>query len=352
MIGKYEKYLSPEMVTVPQSRLFTDKDGFPNDVAFKDFCSLLTGNEGLIIICLIFDVSVSNIKGYKFGTTVMKKLYNQLKDDYYVFRYSGNKFNILAKPNEIENLKAMFDTCPKNFATIYYGIVEECIITNENYEEQRKIGIERMYKHKMEATLSKMKTALTIEDRKCIPTDYQESKTHKPINTMWYGLIKFEEKEPLPHSLTAYIYPTEYSDYPAPLNMIVVLDDKINRRIFTGTNVTIGFDGNRFDINSRIDKNGNLIIQCFPSRDNKGIIDVTKKKHEGQSLPLCFGKQISNDTQIFPVRPNSYGSYDYVIWNRSDKTAEYNTTGLVNADNQIYTVTFNKSGIELVEYSM
>lgn len=346
---QYQDYLSTEKISISKSKLYTDNYGFPNDIAFNDFCKSLTGNEGLIMVCLIFDVTVSNNKDYQVGTEVLKKLYNQLKDSFYIFRYSGNKFNILSKANNLSRLKTMCDTCPAKYATIYYGIVDECIVTSENYEEQCRIGVERMYKQKS-AKASKTKLPISITEKQSIPAEYQENQTHKSIQTMWYGIIKFEEKEPLPHTLTALIYPTEYKDYPAPLNMVVVLDDKVNSRIFWGTNVTIGFDGNRFDINCRINAEGNLIIQCFPDRDNKGVIDLTIKRHEGIYLPAEFGKQIDNNREIFPVKPNSYGSYDYVVWDKIEQKAEYNSTGIVSSDNHIYTVTFNNKGIELTEF--
>lgn len=353
MRDRYSEYTNDTLITVPKRKLFTDAEGFPNENAFRSFVEPLTEDDGCYLACISIDLTASNESGgYAFGTLMLRKVYLQLKDNFFVFRVSGDKFNIIVPEGDFEKAEQMLSSCDAELLTIYYGFVKNQPITGENYADLRRQGIELMYQNKAVRTdkkLGAVRDDKIVGDKGNTPVELQETLTHKFRETMWYGTIIFDESEPTAREITAYIFPTEYKENFASLNMIVVVDDLIHSRVYVGNNIAFGFDGIRFTITSRFDNEGHLNIVCFKDRESKGKCEMTLHSHEGVCIPASFGKRAGKGQEIFPVKPNAYGTYDYVLWDKTAKTATLDTTGIVVMDGKNYAVHANSKGIDLIE---
>lgn len=114
MENRYIDYTGEAMITVPKRKLYTDSEGFPNENAFRDFAEHLTAEYYLA--CISVDVTRSNEKkGYGFGSRVLRKAFLQLRDNFYIFRISGNKFNLFVTENEFLKLKNMLESGNEDF---------------------------------------------------------------------------------------------------------------------------------------------------------------------------------------------------------------------------------------------
>lgn len=351
--SKYNEYLSEENVSVPKKVLYSDSDGFPNELAFRDFCGMLTEADDYRLICVNFDLTTSNnIKGYAYGTLVLRKLYIQLQEHYFIFRVSGDKFNVISKAEQVEALLNTFNAYPADYTTVYYGAVDDIPVTKDNYTALRKLGKELMYKHKAMKTNRKYTEVcedVIVGNKGNVPAELLETETHKFKETMWFAEIHFEQTEPIARNVTAHIYITEFKKFPAALNMVIVMEDQNHIKAYSGNIVTVGFNGNKFDINARIDDDGKLIIQCFPNKLNPNKIAISIDKYEGNYIPVNFGKRISKSLELYPIRPNVYGAYDYVLWDNKERTATVDTTGLIEIKGKKYSVRFNNKGIDLID---
>ncbi len=349
----YNTYTDDEMITVPKKAVFADVDGFPNESAFRHFLKHLGDNDEYYLVCISIDLTASNEKkGYAYGTFVLRKVFLQLKDHFYIFRVNGDKFNLLIKKEDFDNAEKMLSNSVENLFTIYYGFVKSSPINKDNYTELRRQGVDLMYHYKAYKTGKGYKE---IRDDKIIgnkgntPLELQETKTHKFRDTMWYGTIRFEEISPNPREVTAYVFPTEFKEKLASLNMVVVVDDLVLTRVYTGNNVNFGFDGMRFSITSRFDNEGHLNIVCFKDRESKGECKMMIDAHEGICIPASFGKRVGKGMELFPVKSNSCGSYEYALWNKETNKAEIDTTGIVQIDDKNYAVHADSKGIDLIE---
>lgn len=348
----YSEYMSDGQVTVAKKVLFTDGDGFPNDNAFRDFVGQLTEDDECYLVCLNADLTTSNKKSYAFGTLMLRKLFLRLKDSFYVFRVNGDKFNLIVPKTEIEQAEKLLSADEEGQAKTYYGFVKDTPVTGKNCAELRRRGIELMYQNK---ALRTNQQAMDVRDDKIVgdkgntPPELQETVTHKFRDTMWYGEIVFKEHEPSVRDITAYIFPTEYKESLAALNMIVVVDDLLNTRIYTGTSVSFGFDGIKFTVTSRFDNEGHLNIVSFRTDESGGKCEISINSHEGVCIPASFGKRIGNGREIYPFKANPFGTYNYILWDKESKTATLNETGIIEMDGKRYSVHSNSQGIDLVE---
>ena len=350
MENRYIDYTGEAMLTVPKRKLYTDSEGFPNENAFRDFAEHLTAEYYLA--CISVDVTRSNEKkGYGFGSRVLRKAFLQLRDNFYIFRISGNKFNLFVTENEFSKLKNMLESGNEDFFTVYYGIVEDTYVTKENYTKLCERGKEMMYHYKAEKigkAYTDARDDVIVGNKGNTPADLQETDTCKYRETMWYATVHLEETEPAARTVTAYVFPTEYKESLASLNMVVVVDDFVKTRIYSGTSVSFGFDGMKFMISSRFDNEGHMNVSCFGERENKGQCDITIDVHEGNCIPASFGKRVKRGVSLFPVKPNTRGTYEYALWNDNEKTAEYQESGLIAIDGADYEVHADKVAINLV----
>lgn len=348
----YEEYTSDKQVTVTKRELFTNGDGFPNEHAFRNFVSQLKESDEYYLACIIVDLDESNERGFAFGTLMLRKAFLRFKDKFFVFHIHGNKFNVIVHKDDIETAYQMLATESEGNAKTYYGFIRDTPITAQNVEEIRRRGIELMYFNMATRT---NQDAMDVRDDKIVgdkgntPPELQETLTHKFRDTMWYGEIRFEEVEPNARNIVAYVFPTEYRSNLAAVNMIVVVDDLLNKRVFTGNKVTFGFDGIRFTITSRFDKEGHLEIVYFKAKDSKGTCRANLVAHEGVCIPASFGKRIGNGREIYPFKANPYGTYDYVLWDKEGQTATLDDTGMVEMDGKVYAVHSHPTGIDLIE---
>lgn len=348
----YDEYTSDKQVTVTKRELFTNGDGFPNENAFRDFAGQLKESDEYYLACIIVDLTESNKKGFAFGTLMLRKAFLRLKDKFFVFHIHGNKFNVVVSKADIELADKMLASESEDNTKTYYGFVKDTPITGKNFEEIRKRGVKLMYQN---MALRTNKEAMDVRDDKIVgdkgntPPELQETVTHKFRDTMWYGEIQFEEIEPNVRNITAYVFPTEYRSSLAAVNMVVIVDDLLNKRVFTGTKVAFGFDGIRFTVTSRFDDEGHLEIVYFKSKDSKGTCRASLTSHEGVCIPASFGKRIGNGREIYPFKPNPFGTYNYVLWDKENQTATLDETGMVEMNGKLYAVHFHPTGIDLVE---
>lgn len=352
MMENYKSYMANEPITVTKRELYTDSDGFPNEVAFLHYVRKLTPSDKLFLACINIDLRASNqSKGYAFGTLVLRKAILQLQDFFAVFRISGEKFNLLIPEKNLEDAKTMLDKCPRQLFSIYYGIATKSYVCADNITECRREGIDLMYVHKAKTTGKKneeVRDDKIIGDKGNTPAQLQETDTHKCRDTMWYGVIDFEEIQPFARNIKAYVFPTEYKDKRMSLNQIVVVDDLVNTKILTGNNVMFGFDGIKFSVSTRFDEHGKLSILCFKDRESKGQVDMNIQLHEGNCIPASFGKRIDSKKELFPIKQVASGGYSYVLFDRSTGTVTYDDTGMAEMAGKQYAVCVTEDSIDLI----
>lgn len=352
MRENYKSYWANDPITVTKRELYTDSEGYPNEVAFSHYVKKLTPSDKLFLACINIDLRASNqAKGYAFGTLVLRKAILQLQDFFAVFRVSGEKFNLLIPEENLKDAKAMLSKCPKQLFTIYYGIATKEYVCADNIETLRREGIDLMYAHKAEMTGKKheeVRDDKIIGDKGNTPAQLQETDTHKCRDTMWYGVIDFEELQPFAKSVKAYVFPTEYKDKKMSLHQIVVVDDLVNTRVLTGNNVMFGFDGIKFSVSTRFDEHGNLSILCFKDRESKGQVEMNIQLHEGNCIPASFGKRIDSKKELFPIKQIASGGYSYVLLDRSTGEVTFDETGMVEVNGKQYAVCVTEDSIDLI----
>lgn len=348
----YSEYMSDKQVTVAKKVLFTDCDGFPNENAFRDFIGHLTEDDDCYLACVNVDLSESNKNSFAFGTLMLRKTFLRLKERFFVFRVHGDKFNIIVPKADIELAEKMLSSEGDGQVKTFYGFIKDMPITSKNCSELRKHGVELMYQDK---ALRTNQQAMDVREDKIVgnkgntPSELQETVTHKFIETMWYDKIVFKEHEPDVRDITVWVFPTEYKENLASVNMIVVVDDLINTRVYSGTSVTFGFDGIRFAISGRFDSNGQFNVVSFRVDNGEGKCELKITAHEGECIPASFGKRIGNGQEIYPFKANPFGTYSYIFWDNETQTATLDDTGMVKMDDKLYSVHFNSQGIDLIE---
>lgn len=345
---KYEQYAGTEMITVPQKELYTDCEGFFNEKAFRDFVSTLTEADGYRLICLAIDVSAMNKKSYARGSFVLRTVVLKLNEYFCVFRVNGDKFNILVQEKDYENLRLFLKQNSKLYS-LYYGFVKDIIITDKTVNEARRIGIAMMYDNKAAHTKKKnsIREDKIVGDKGNTPVELQETAIHKFKQTMWYTTIVIKERYPYAKDVMVYAFPTEFKPPLSALNMIVVVDDLLERYVYTGKDIHFGFDGMRFNICSRFDRAGHLSISLFKDRKSQGKYETDIKCHEGNCIPVFFGKRIDNEQEIYPIKRNAFGTQDYVLWDAKTNKAIIVDTGIVKVKDKEYAVYADDIGIDL-----
>lgn len=353
MKRKYDDFTSMEAVTVPKKAFYTDSCGCLNEKAFRDFASCIKAEEKYYLICLTVDIAESNEKyGFAFGTRLLRQVYLQLHEHFYVFRIYGNKFNLIVPENELPNAEKMLSSDTNGFFNIYYAVIRDVPVLADNFNELRNRCIEMMYEDKARKTkkdYSEVRDDKIIGNKGNTPADLRETATCKYIDTMWFGTITIQETQPRARTMKVYIFPTEFKENLASLHLVAAADDYLNTIIYSGTCIEFGLDGMKFMISARFDREGHLNISCFKDRDSKGECEITIDSHEGSCIPANFGKRIGSGIEIYPFRRNAYNTYDYILWDKNNGTAQLDNTGTVSIEGKIYTVFCDDKTINLLK---
>ena len=154
----YENYKSDNERIMTCKDYFTDRNGYLNEYAFKDFIGEIRKNgiNNLYLCCFNIDLRKANLEGHAMGDYILRKFIVSL-EKYYVFRIGGEKFNILCKKEQIPELQAIFDKENEKYR-IYYGFVKEKPFFPQTEAEEKEMirkGISLMYACKGEASAAK-----------------------------------------------------------------------------------------------------------------------------------------------------------------------------------------------------
>lgn len=353
MVRNYKNYIEDEIISVTKKELYTDYEGFLNEKAFHNFVSTLTKEDDYRLLCLIIDVTQANKKSYATGSLIMRTTVFKLAEYFFVFRVNGNKFNVLLKKRDFESFVEFVKKEKSDLFSMYYGFVGETPVTKESIEDIRKLGVSAMYEDKAEKTKRRnlIREDKIIGNKGNVPVELQETTTRKHIETMWYATIKIQELEPFVKDVMVYVFPTEFKPPLASLNMVVVVDDLINQYVYSGSNIRFGFDGMRFNLTSRFDKAGKLSVSFFKEKSLQGKYQADIYCHEGEYIPVFFGKYIGEEKEIYPFKRNAFGTQDYILWNNKERKAEIIDTGIIKIGDKEYSVYADDTGIDLCKLS-
>ena len=343
----YGKYTSTERITVTNRDFYTDNDGYPNEKAFWDFARHITQGDKMYLLCLDVDLNASNAKGTGFGDLVLRTFFTRMQSHFPAFRMRGTKFNVFVPESDVQTAEEMLTTDNSKVFTLYGEILKDKFVSCDNIDELLKEGIPKMF-------VGRKDTDKIFGDKGNVPAEQQETDTKKYLSTMWYARIVFRETKPSVRTLTAYVFPTEYKPPMALLETVVVLDDVVKPRVYEGTMCKIPIDGMMIKVTSRFDHDGHLAVSWSKGLESKeGIIDGEVEIHEGNSIPVNFGKRISKSREIYPIKPNAQGLYEYVLYDKTaeypKRKAEYVTSGTIRGKVNNYEVHMDSTVIELVK---
>lgn len=345
----YEKYLSEDEIIVTKKEYYTDSSGYQNEKAFWDFVKDVTEKDELYLLCIDLDLTLSNKKSMGFGDLVMRTFFTQIRESFPIFRMKGTKFNVFVPKKELSLAQELLESDNKKYFDLHGEIIKDKFVTSENVKELIQIGVKRMYSIRQDKQM-------IVGQKGNTPVEGQETPTKKFLAEMWFSEIEFEESYPNVRKLKAYIFPTEYKPPMALLYTIVVIDDNVQARVYEGYAVQIPIDGMKIRITTRFDNDGHLVVSWFRSPDEtKGIIEGVMEVHEGNCIPASFGKRIGNAKEIYPIKENNQGLYEYVLVDKSgsnimnNNTATYVTSGVVKGKENIYEVHKDSVAIELVK---
>ncbi len=341
----YGKYITEEStLTVTNKDYYSDHDGFPNDRAFWDFARNLRESDKMYLLCLDIDLSPSNVKGTGYGDLIMRTFFIRMQEYFPAFRMRGTKFNLFIPEDKLEDAESMLRMNNSQFFNLHGEIIKDKFVSFLNVNELIVEGIKRMLKGRQDSDM-------VLGNKGNVPAEMQETATKKYISTMWYATITFKETKPAIRTLTAYIFPTEYKQPMAHLETVVVLDDMVSTKVYEGTVVQLPIDGMKISISVRFDHDGNMVVSWFKMGESAdGLIEGDMELHEGDAIPVSFGKRIGGSKEIYPVKPNSQGLYEYVLFDRTAKhKAVYVTTGTVAGKENTYEVHKDSVAIELVK---
>ena len=342
----YDSLASDNLCTITYKDHFTDRNGYLNENAFQKFTEYLRTNNELpdyYLICLNIDLRLANAESTAVGDYVLRKFIVAL-DDFFVFRIQGEKFNILATKEQIPHIKQYLDT-PNDKYKVYYGIVKEKPYKPQNEAEQREIihkGISMMYESKGEKKVSTIIDAIGNE-----PKELHETKLKKYCDTMWYSIISLTITEPIYREITIYVYPTEWKEATHTLPILIAAYDNVEYNIKVGTLITFGINGFRFSVSCRFDTDKHLSTAIFSLDNDKCKCKISTQTHEGVCIPTNFGKRITRTCEIYPLRRNQTGLFDYIALD--DGAPKLNTTGYIETPNGMrYGVSMNDKSIDLI----
>lgn len=347
-LKNYEDYTSSEKMTVTKREFFTDNDGYPDEKAFWDFVRYVSEEDKMYLLCLDVDLKSSNAKGTGFGDLVLRTFFTKMQNHFPSFRMRGTKFNLFVHESNLALAEEMLTTDNSKLFTLYGEVLKDKFVSCDNVDELLQEGIKKMFNGRVD-------TDKIVGDKGNVPAERQETSTRKYLSTMWYARIIFNETKPSRRTLTAYVFPTEYKPPMALLDTVVVLDDVVKPRVYEGSMITIPIDGMMIKVTTRFDNDGHLAVSWSKSLESKsnGEIEGTIDIHEADSIPVNFGKRISSTKEIYPIKPNTQGLYEYVMYDRTAEypkhKAEYITSGIVQGKVNSYEVHMDSEVIELVK---
>lgn len=344
----YESYKSDELCAISNKDHFTDKAGYLNEFAFNHFTKVLSQENNLpdyFLTCINIDLRLANAESIAVGDYELRKFIISL-EDFYVFRIQGEKFNILARKDQLQKLKTILDK-PNNKYKVYYGMVKDIPYKPKDEYEERDIilkGIRAMYAHKGE---KKVNVSYNIvADKGNVPKELQETKLKKYCSTMWYSITRLIITEPIYKELTVYAFPTAWKEALQSLPLIAAVYDNVTYNVKCDNNIQFGVDGIKFSLTCRFDRDKHLTTSLFAL--DKCKCDVKTETHEGDYIPAYFGKRLSPTKEIYPIRKNPKGMYDYIIYDEGK--IEINTDGYVTTDDGVkYGVFMDDKCLDLIK---
>lgn len=349
----YEKYLSGEQIVVTSKEYYTDSGGFPNEKAFWDFVNNLSEEDKVYLLCLDVDLKPVSAKGTGYGDLILRSFFSKIYSAFPAFRMRGTKFNVLIPEDELELANKMLTTDNSEFFELHGEILKDKYVTPKTIKKLVREGVKRMV-HSIADSKVNVDDSTTVEEKEDKPVELKETNTRKFIDEMWYATIEFKETSPNLRTLTAYVFPTAKRDPMALLHTIVVLDDKIKPRLFEGTNVHLPIDGMRISINARFSNDNRMEISWFKmDDDDDGNITGVIKIHEGSRIPANFGKRVSSTKEIYPIKMNNRGLFEYVMYDKGTddpkKKVLYIDSGILRGKNAVYEVHCDSVAIDLVK---
>ena len=326
----YDSYKNSETCSIKRRDVFTDRSGYLNEYAFQDFTKAIANSDGedYYLICFNIDLRNANSESMAVGDYVLRRFIVSL-EGFYVFRIQGEKFNALVTKDEIPHIRMLLDK-PNPKYKVYYGIVTDTPYRPQNATEEREIirrGIALMYENKGEKKVIAMDDVVSQKGN--TPKELQETKLRKYRKTMWYTTMKLTITSPKYKEVTIYIYPTEIKSDLQRVNIICAVYDNVNYNVKCGNEVTFGIDGYRFTVFARFNREGHLDTAMYCVDRDRCKYQMTHDTYEGVCIPATFGKRLSHDIEIYPLRQNTNGMYDYVKFNKDKNTVEVNTEGYI-----------------------
>ena len=342
----YDRYKSNGSCTMQYKDFFTDEHGYYNENAFRDFVQNLKYQEDdYYLICINIDLRLSNSHSRAKGDYELRKFISTLSD-YFIFRIQGEKFNILARKEQISEIKTILDQ-PSDSYRVYYGIVLDAPFRPDNDIEakaQIQKGISLMYSSKVESSCSGDKT----DHKGNTPAELQETKLKKYRSTMWYGVIRLTITKPFYKELMVYVFPTEWKGNMQSMSAIVVCYDNLKFTTKYGSAIEFGVNTIRFAVDCRVDRQNHLAINLFCRDRERCDCDIRIDIHEGVCVPDNFGKRISDTKEIYPVRRNNSGFYSYVEFDGG--AFSFVEDGIVTTPKGVrYGVTLDDTYIDLIQ---
>lgn len=345
----YKNFMSEEPKETTNREFYCEKNGIPNLKAFETFTESIDFDDEYFLTCVNIDLRATNkAEGYASGSRILRKFFLSLLElDVYAFRVQGEKFNILCKKDKLAGLKEFLDEDNSEKYKVYYGMPEEAyslFTCDDLIEEGKRLMYED--KHKKGGVGDENTTDFLVGNKGNTPADLQETEFHKYISTMWFTKAKITVLEPF-KEVMLYIYVTDFKPPYQSLPLLVVVDDLLEYRIFTGTNIELTIEEIGFRINARFDKQGRLQTAIFPDGTNsKNCKFEFTERHEGVSIPSNFGKRVGKN-EIYPIKQNINGVCDYVLLTKDG--AELNDTGLIEIGGDKYGVYMDNESIDLAK---
>lgn len=343
----YNSFKSDDMYACRKCDYYTDKNGFPNEYAFTAFSEQAAiSDETYYLICLNIDLRKSNATSMAQGDYVLRKFIVSIQEDYYIFRIQGEKFNMLVTEEQIPSVKEILEK-PSDEYKIYYGLVNRPYRpqTEEDKKELIREGITLMFSQKGDKV-----TTSSLDTKGNTPTELRETKRKKYRSTMWYSMIKLTITSPIYKEVTIYVYPTEWREALISIPTIVAVDDNVEYNVKFSSQPEFGIEGFRFMISCKLDREGHLMTSLFSLDEGKCEFTMNTDTHEGVCIPATFGKRMSATIELFPLKKNAYGLYDFILFDKGKGSTTVNTTGsFIGKDGSRYGLMADSEFVELME---
>ena len=210
-----------------------------------------------------------------------------------------------------------------------------------------------------EDILKKIREEEELADSEYIPgfpfehDELMETVEKKNFKTMWFYQTELEitDNKNVLHKIRIMVYPLAYEKPPLTLTSLVIIEDEVNRHVYSGKNVKAGIAGTEFYINARFVIENNkaaLSVAVSKRKDEFVIVENSRKErcHPGICTPYHFGK-VFFDREIFPIRKNINGLMDCIVRTGYSEFEE-SDGNLKNGDDR-YQILMNGNVLEIVK---